>query len=268
MIKSLLIDSIKPLHRFLNCRNEREFYKLLDKWGGVKRYHQQSIPFLSYLFNVPDCASFIWQFKDIFVDKTYNFEPTNDPPIIYDCGANIGTSCLYFKQSYPEAKIYAYEADPTIAKILESNLLSNNIKDVIVENKAVWIHDKGIDFYQEGADCGSICGGKKKVKVSSVRLKDALDKESSIDMLKIDIEGAEVDLILDCKNSLNNVQNLFVEFHSWRNQPQRLDEILRVILESGFKYYIQAVNDRCQPFINKECYLEMDLQLNIFAYRT
>jgi uncharacterized protein YfeS len=40
---------------------------------------------------VPDALSFIWQFKEIFVEEYYRFEAKSESPVIYDCGANVGT---------------------------------------------------------------------------------------------------------------------------------------------------------------------------------
>jgi FkbM family methyltransferase len=136
--------------------------------------------------------SFIWQFKEIFVDEIYKFNSKNEEPIIYDCGANIGMSCLYFKILYPKARIKAFEADPIITDVLKLNLARNGINDVEIINKAVWIDYNGVEFGRDGADGGSIYLMSNKIKVDSIRLKDFLDDELEIDFLKIDIEGAEV----------------------------------------------------------------------------
>jgi len=258
---------LKPFYYYINNKNQREFYKLYDKWGKYKRYQEvKNVKFLSYSFDVPDLLSFIWQFKELFVDESYKFESKSDKPIIYDCGANIGMSCLYFKQLFPNAQIKAFEADNNIANILENNLKNNSILNgVEVINSAVWIDDKGIEFSSEGADGGSIYGDDNKIQMKSIRLKEFLEKEEKIDMLKIDIEGAEYEVLKDCKNSLLNVENLFVEYHSWNKTDQKLSEILDVLEQNGFRYYIESITRRKNPFINKGKAETMDLQLNIFG---
>jgi hypothetical protein len=89
-------------------------------------------------------------------------------------------------------------------------------------------------------------------------------------MLKMDIEGAEIEVLKDCYGSLSNVRNLFVEFHCYVGQPQRLSEITKVLEAAGFRYFIMQPENRSRPFLNKtnKFNSEMDLQLNIFAYRT
>ena len=268
-MKNLLKDMIRPLYHYAKNKNLREFYSIYDKWGGYERYKLvKDVKFLTYSFDIPDLASFIWQFKELFVDELYKFNTKKKEPIIYDCGANIGMSCLYFKKLYPNAKIKAFEADPKIAKILETNLKRNNVlENIEIINSAVWVDDEGLEFSSEGADGGSIYGEDNKVKVSSIRLKDFLENEEKINMLKIDIEGAEYEVLKDCQNSLENVENLFVEYHSWNNDTQKLSEILNIFEKNNFRYYIEGLTKRKYPFINKGESENMDLQLNIFGVR-
>ncbi|GAB6182728.1 FkbM family methyltransferase [Thermodesulfovibrio hydrogeniphilus] len=267
-MKYLVKNMIKPLYHYLKNPYEREFQRLYDKWGGVKRYERvNDVKFLRFKFDIPDLPSFIWQFKEIFVDEIYKFNSNSEQPVIFDCGANVGLSCVYFKRIFPNAKIIAFEADPIIADILKSNLLKNGINDVEIINKAVWVDYNGVEFSMEGADGGSIMDDVNKVKVESIRLKDFLEKEERIDLLKIDIEGAEYDVLLDCKDSLGNVKNIFVEYHSWNSCPQKLSEILHILETNGFRYYIENIGKRRHPFLNHFRDAKMDLQLNIFGYR-
>jgi FkbM family methyltransferase len=268
-MKNLLKDIIRPLYNYSRDKNLREFYSIYDRWGGYERYKLlKDIRFLDFRFDVPDLVSFVWQFKELFVDEIYKFDSKNKEHIIYDCGANIGMSCLYFKKLYPNAKIKAFEADLKIANILKENLRKNDIlKNVEIINSAVWIDENGLEFSSEGADGGSIYGNDNKVKISSIRLKDFLEKEKKIDMLKMDIEGAEYDVLKDCQDSLKNVENLFVEYHSWNNDDQKLSEILDIFEKNNFRYYVESLTKRKYPFINKGESENMDLQLNIFGVR-
>jgi len=187
--------------------------------------------------------------------------------VILDCGSNIGTSLLYFGKKYPNGKVIGFEADKRIAKISISNLARNSIYNVEVINSAVWTNNDGIEFSFEGADGGSIHGSTNIKRVNSVRLKDFLDKLEFVDFLKIDIEGAENVVLIDCCDSLTKVQNLFVEYHSYSKNRQSLSDILSVLEKNNFRYYIEHIRKNKQPFINKSKDLILDLQLNIFCYR-
>jgi len=268
-VKSLLKDIIRPVYYYIKNKNVREFYKLYDKLNEYKRYTEiKNVKFLSFIFDIPDYASFVWQFKEIFVDELYKFETKKREPVIYDCGANIGMSCLYLKKLYPNAKIKAFEADPYIVKIFENNLKRNNIFDNIeIINSAVWIDNNGLEFSCEGADGGSIYGSNNKIKVKSVKLKEYLENEKEIDFLKIDIEGAEYEVLKDCANSLHCVRHIFIEYHSFVNDHQKLSEILTILEKNGFRYYIQNLKKINSPFVNQNSDNKMDLQLNIFGVK-
>lgn len=256
----------RGFYKFLINSNQREFMRLVFLYGDKKRYQKTTIKFLNHKFFATDCLSFIWQFKEIFVDEVYKFETKNVEPVIYDCGANVGLSCLYFKNIFPNSRIKAFEADPNIAKILSSNLKDMNVE---VINEAVWINSEGVEISLEGADAASIYGSKNKVRVDSVSLNKLIEDEERIDMLKIDIEGAETDVIKNCRENLFKVENIFIEYHSFLNYPQDLNTVLKILKEKNFRYFIKQPADRNSPLLNRinKNYPEMDLQLNIFAYK-
>ena len=258
------------INKFLKNPLERKFVFLSIFYGSKKRYQKKAINILGINFKVPDTLSFIWQFKEIFVEEYYRFDTTNNTPVILDCGANIGTSVIYFKKLYPNSKIIAFEANPGIAGILKGNLNANNIGDVEVIEKAVWINNEGIEIGVEDSDASSIYKEENKTNVPSVRLKEYLEKEKHIEMLKIDIEGAESEVLKDCKDRLSNISNMFIEYHSYLLREQNLGELLSILEENGFRYYVKANDDRNKPLMNRKIKSnpEMDLQLNIFAYRT
>tara|TARA_B110000003_G_scaffold53562_1_gene53391 strand:- start:731 stop:1543 length:813 start_codon:yes stop_codon:yes gene_type:complete len=268
-MRKILKKIFKLISRNLSNKNVWHMVFLYLRWYGHDRYKKvKNINVLDFKIDVPDMASFLGQYRELFVDNNYRFSSKSNEPVIYDCGANIGLSCLYFKKLYPKARITAFEADKNIADILSKNLKKNNIEDVVIFDSAVWIHDSGIEFSIEGSDGGSIQGGGEKINVPSVRLKSFLDKSKfEIDLLKIDIEGAEYEVIKDCKQSLNNVRNIVLEYHSWNSSPQKLSEILAILEGNNFRYFINTVCGRSQPLINKGEDQNMDLQLNIFAIK-
>lgn len=268
-MKVFIERSFNSVYKFLRNPLERKFTYLSIIYGNKKRFQESRIKFVGFDFLVPDTLSFIWQFKEIFVEEYYRFETNSQVPVIYDCGANVGTSCAFFKWIYPQSRILAFEPNPKITDYLLRNIKNNSLENIEVIEKAVWTTNNGIELGLEDADGSSIHLEKNKTKVKSVRLKDFLDKEETVDMLKIDIEGAEVEVLKDCHESLKNVRNLFVEFHSYKNKPQKLSEMIQVLESAGFRYFIMQPENRSRPLINQinKSNPKMDLQLNIFAYR-
>lgn len=245
---------------------EREYERLLSLYDNVPRYTKTNISFNKLNLTIPDFASVICQIKSILLEKIYFFDSMENNKVIIDCGANIGLSVIYFKTLYPEAQVIAFEADPKIFSYLEQNMANNKI-DAEIINKAIWTDNNGVSFLQDGADAGRIENTTTSAKIPSIRLRDILTQYKKITMLKIDIEGAEYEILKDCKNSLTHVDNLFLEYHSFYKEDQRLDEILKIIKENGFRYYMNTINRRVTPFIKKETGDEMDLQIEIFCYK-
>lgn len=256
--------SLKIIKDYLSDGKYRAFINLYEKYGTYERYKETTVNILNYTLIVPDPVSMVWQFKEIFTDEIYKFRTGSEQPLILDCGANIGLSVLYFKKEHPGAVIKAYEADPEISRILQKNLKENAVTDVEVISKAVWTNNDGVSFSSEGADGGSIFGNSQTSRIPSIRLKDEIARYPRIDLLKIDIEGAEYDVLRDCGDSLKNIRHLFVEYHSFQHEPQKLNEILNILTEAGFRYHIHSLSDVKNPFTGQYAH-PIDLQLNIFC---
>ncbi|HEX6283939.1 MAG TPA: FkbM family methyltransferase, partial [Pyrinomonadaceae bacterium] len=205
--------------------------------------------------------------RQIFDEKIYGFTANTDRPYILDCGANIGLSVIYFKQLYPRSIIVAFEADKAIFETLRRNVESFGYENVEILNRAVWNSETELNFTSDGGDGGrlSTAGDKPSQIVKTIRLREYLDRK--IDFLKLDIEGAETAVLEDCADRLNNVECLFVEYHSFLGQPQSLHILTGVLAQAGFRLHIQAPMPAPQPFIKCEPIMGMDLQLNIFAFR-
>lgn len=220
-------------------------------------------------FFFTDAATFLHGFEEIFENQIYKFEIKKANPIIIDCGSNIGLSIVYFKKIFPNSKIIAFEPDNDIFKVLQKNVESFRLKDVELNNKAIWIHNNGVEFKSEGGFSGRIPkeGDHKNqiIRVESIRLDRLLGEYDQIDFLKMDIEGAEYDVLKDSLENLKKIKYLFVEYHSHISESQKLHDILQLISQSGFRYHIHEAYSRKTPFINKTTMDNMDLQLNIYA---
>ncbi len=255
-------------YKLITSSQYRKFLRFLLTKSGQKRFSTGKTSFNNLKLMYPDGRSFTFQYKEIFLENIYNFHTEKENPVILDCGANIGLSSIYFKQKYPGAIITAFEADPAIFEYLTLNLAENGFTDIQTVNKAVWINNNEIEIASEGADGASVFGDGNKIKVPAARLKEVIEKHCEIDFLKIDVEGAETEIIKDIADSLGNVRNIFIEYHSFIKMQQSLGKILEILEMNGFRYYICNEMIRKEPFINKtKNSSEFDTQLNIFAYK-
>jgi FkbM family methyltransferase len=266
-IKSIILTVLKRIYIVIFPKKITDENLLIEAANKIPRYTPHKFNYRNYKLTVNDFISVAYQIKEYFGDERMKFNTTSNNPVIIDCGANVGVSILYFKYLFPLAKIEGFEPDPKTVKLLKDNLDKNKVTDVIIHEKAIWKNNNGVSFGIEGADGGSIfLEGKSKLEIASIRLKDVLTKYEHIDLLKIDIEGAEVEVIKDCNEELKKVKNIFIEYHSWISNKQELDILLKILTENGFRYYIHSIGSQYnKPFLNIDSYNGMDVQLDIYA---
>ena len=234
---------------------------------SVPRYVEKKVRLLGNEFRVADAASFLASYREIFVEEIYRFDTANLRPRIVDCGANYGVSVLYFKHNYPQARISAVEADASIFGILQENLKAAGAGDVMLINKAVSHNGESLRFHSEGADGGRTHGleSARSVQViPAITLDDLID--GPIDFLKMDIEGAEAAALAAC-TKLDQVDQMFIEYHSFTDTPQALGDLLSLLRARGFRYYIHTQFCSKAPLTVEQSHMGMDLQLNIFVKR-
>lgn len=229
------------------------------------RYFSGQTAFLGHAFRYSDAITLLAGMREIFHDDKYRFVANGPCPVILDCGSNIGLSVIYFKHLWPEAIIHAFEPDPDLFNILQFNVESFACRDVTLNNAALWVENAEVDFYSEGGFSGriSVDGQGERERVRCVRLRDLL--ETKVDFLKLDIEGAEVEVIADCSDRLHNVKHIFIEYHSQVGRKQQLDVILKALTDAGFRYQIKDVYSAKAPYLKIGQLATMDLQLEIFA---
>lgn len=173
------------------------------------------------------------EYKEIFTDGIYDFTTERKRPFIVDCGANIGLSVIRTKMCHPLSDILTFEADPAIFATLRSNLAVLGLGDIEAECAAVATFDGHARFCIEGAEGGHLAKDGQ-IEVPAVRLSKRLNRH--VDLLKLDIEGAEWDVLMDVIDSdaIRNVQNLIVEFHGWKSEGRKLGIILTGLSKHGF----------------------------------
>ncbi len=232
---------------------------------GVKGF----IELDNHLFEFHDAASFYVTYQEIFIDRIYEYISKSENPIIIDCGANMGLSVLFFAKQNPNATIIAFEPEEPIYEILKKNINNYKLENVTVHKKAVWHKETTLEFFTDKGMGGSITNvytNQVPTVIETIVLKDFLHQK--IDFLKMDIEGAEYIVLKSCGSLLQNIQNIFVEYHSFINEEQHLDDLLLLLKQNGFRYHLKQSFSRTTPFTDRFLACEnMDLAINIFAYK-
>jgi len=168
-------------------------------------------------------------FTEIYARGEYqNWEPKSSKPRIIDLGGDPGAfSVIYWKFKSPDANIIVVEANPSTAKTMRKVLNKRRYDDVDVINAAISSDDHGLatlslhqptkgfhtqDFIrksnQEDPNTYSI-------EVPKIKLSTLIPDNENIDLLKIDIEGSELEAVHELSDSgkIQNVSQIIMEFH-------------------------------------------------------
>lgn len=207
---------------------------------------------LGYRVAYLDSGPFRYALREIFVNMEYSFEASTDCPAILDCGANIGLATLFFKRHYPKARIMCFEADPRTAAVLLKNVERNKLGDVEVHNIMLGTSEGERSFYvggEEGSLLGSMSPGRdtnaREIKVNAGRLSHYVT--GPIDLLKLDVEGAESEVLEDLRSSgkMAQISRMIIEYHhKIDGRKSSMSGFLKLLEDEGFEYQISA---GCEP---------------------
>ena len=139
-------------------------------------------------------------------------------PVILDLGSNIGCTIIDFKLRYPDAIVYGYEMDIDNYDLAMANC--RRFSNVHLFNKAVWIKKDRIVYKKNNQpDAYSITNEQNNLSLSvaSLSIGDIIQENNiaSIDYLKMDIEGAELNILNgEDLTWLHSVHAFNIEFHN------------------------------------------------------
>jgi|CXWL01.1.fsa_nt_gi FkbM family methyltransferase len=160
-------------------------------------------------------------FSQVFVIDQYSLEPIKYPRVIVDAGANIGLTSVFYANKYPEARILAIEPESLNYEMLKKNIAPYSKVTAIKaglwkDNKDLHVVDPGLGKYGfQTVDHRRSDRPDSIETVSGVTIdKLMVDYEiEHIDILKIDIEGAEKEIFENASSWISRVGVIEVEMH-------------------------------------------------------
>jgi FkbM family methyltransferase len=180
-------------------------------------------------------------FKQVMAFGQYNYNGQNGgSPVetIIDLGANVGISAVYFKTKYPNAQVIAVEPEKKNYEQMVKNL--SGFSNVYPLNNAIWYENKEQEIYDGGRGAYAFriveANGEKVGTTTCITINDIVKKYNlkTIDILKVDIEGAEKELfIYNYKNWLPMVRCIMIELHDG-DHPGCTSAFFRAIADREF----------------------------------
>ncbi len=217
-----------------------------------------------------DRKSLFYQYYEIYCKKYYDLPIQFDSSYrILDCGANIGLSALRIHHNQPELKIICYEPDRTVFEKLQYNTSKVPKENIQLINAGVYINNGKVQFVADGKDGGRVSDevSNNTEEIEVVDLKEIMKESSPIALIKMDIEGAEHEVLPYIKSEITKVQYFFLEFHQLKGTKNNLANLMQPFENAGFNYVIDIPKNYHNPFNYKGLNDMFESQINVFFGR-
>jgi FkbM family methyltransferase len=197
----------------------------------------------------------VFLFFEIFANGCYR-RHLRLPPSgrIVDIGANIGAFTLDCAFRYPDVRIDAYEPNAAAFHTLEANVAANGLRDrVRLYNEAVGAAPGTLRLWSSDGNIAATAypsAQEKQSPAADVPMTDlaaVIERAGPVGLLKVDVEGAEADILEGGRAVLGDVDQIVAEYHE-----ARVAGVLRrveiVLVEQGF-VPIVCRDRRCGPLV-------------------
>ena len=238
---------LKDIFKLLNLKNKHQIY-------FNKYFNDTSTAYIKD-YNLKVIHRRYDSLKEILIEKQYfdvaYFIPV-ESQIVLDIGANIGEYSLIASRLVGNlGKVFAIEPNTNSFNILERNIELNNIKNIISINMAVTdsTNDK-ITLYEMDTPTVTtmlIIEGKQNSKnsymVKTIKIDDLIRSTNinRLDLLKIDVEGAEVLVLNGALEAIAKYKpNIIIEVHLKNNREKIIGILCR---RFGYKVNYERITD-------------------------
>jgi FkbM family methyltransferase len=208
------------------------------------------------------CRHSLWTLlHEILLNEDYYFDCQSEAPVIIDGGAHMGMAIYYFKTRYPGARSTAFEPDPALQALAVENVARNGWEGVEILPCALAGSRCDATFHVSEAwsMAGSLSERRSRlgdvvttITVPCVPLSEYL--HGPVDFLKLDIEGAELEVLEETAPWLPNVGHIVCEVHQGGGENSgALSRILALLEAADFEVQVgkshnYQVTSRWRPF--------------------
>jgi FkbM family methyltransferase len=174
--------------------------------------------------------------------------PANNIRTIIDIGANIGNYTLSLRQAYPQAFIHAFEPNSYNNSRLQENIGINNFNNIKVNKLGLSNKTDTVKLFFDDKNMGASTLSESQNKQEEIIHLNTLDNYcdentiSNIDLIKIDIEGAELNCLKGAEKILLKttrcVLQMEIDYSHCNRSGYIAEELFKKPLEFGFKAYL------------------------------
>ena len=259
---SILLDSMvadvpgEQLMHKVWCDLLRDELDKVSKDVAPSSVHQEKIVGISIKTDSPAFDSTGYNNDNIMTNGEFNVltKIVKKGDVIFDVGANKGNWSKFVLEKNPDVKIFAFEPVPETFHILENNVKGQN---AVLYNLAISNEDKQKTFYHwaNSSESGELSSLYRRHEVErrmniavrpiavQSRTLDSFCKENSInhiDFLKIDTEGAELDVLNGAAKLLDSKSICTIQFEyggTYRDSGITLKQIFELMQRKGYQIF-------------------------------
>ncbi len=165
----------------------------------------------------------LYLYKEIFVDCVYDGLPgfgLLPDWCVFDLGANVGFFSLKAATACRDGRVYAFEPNPDNFRRLEWNLVQNATTNVVAMQKAAGSMPGPACFIPTASSTtGHLefsAASSEGFSVEVTTLTEVVEQEriETLNLLKLDVEGAEAEVLRGAARILERVERVAMEYHS------------------------------------------------------
>ena len=170
-------------------------------------------------------------------------EELSHPPLVVDIGAHHGIYAVLLGKlvQRKKGKLIAVEPNPDAFRILQENVASNGLSDTVICEKSAIMERSGTVRLAVEDDQSHVvwADGPNSVNVAALSMQELLKKYSvgSVDLLMIDVEGAELNVLRSIEWRSTKVGRIFCELHpyNWKLYGYSGEELSLFLKEHNYR---------------------------------
>jgi FkbM family methyltransferase len=180
-------------------------------------------------------------------DPIFDFLKTylREGMVFVDVGANIGSHAINAARLVGRTgSVFAFEADPDTYQLLADNIKSNSLRNIVLKQTCVSDHVGTLSFYKHKDSAKSSIvdrGEKLSVTLPSDPLDNLVPADTKIDILKVDVEGAELSVLRGGRTVFTDQRRpsvVIIEVFDVRDNTDKSEGIREVLEGYGYKFYL------------------------------
>lgn len=229
----------KIIQRLLGFDKDQNL--VIDKVGNhIIEYEYDS--------DIGQCLFFHGAFEQQEIDFFARLIAREAAPVVLDIGANIGLHSLAWANANRNATIYAFEPSPSTMKLLNRNVETNSCRSQVVMVPRAISNEVGhAQFFECDDNAFSSLKDTRRKRVVRVEEVDVITidsfvaehKISRLSLVKIDVEGAETEVILGAVDTLRSLgPDLFVEIYGGTDSNPAPEGTIKLISELGYNAFV------------------------------